>query len=96
MSLEVLRNESDPYEGIRGRHRMLRLHPSSGLEANQLIELLGRHPAPLRAWVKLDAEVPVGAAPLDEFARQVLGVEAGARVRLRALDSPIAPGARRS
>jgi N-methylhydantoinase B len=96
MSLKILADECDPYEGIRGRHRMLRLHPSSGLEANQLVELLGRHPAPLRAWVKLDAAVPAGAAPLDEFARKVLGVEAEARVRLRTLDSPIAPGARRS
>jgi N-methylhydantoinase B len=91
MSLEVLGNESDPYEGIRGRHRMLRLHPSSGLEANRLVELLGRHPAPLRAWVKLDAAVRAGAAPLDEFARKVLGVEAGERVRLRELESPVKP-----
>jgi N-methylhydantoinase B len=96
MSLEVLGDESDPYEGIRGRHRVLRLHPSSGLKANQLVELLGRHPAPLRAWVKLDTAVPAGAAPLDEFARKVLGVEAGLRVRLRTLDSPIAPGSKRS
>jgi N-methylhydantoinase B len=96
MSLEVLGDESDPYEGLRGRHRVLRLHPSSGLKANQLVELLGRHPAPLRAWVKPDPAVPPGAAPLDEFGRRVLGVEAGARMRLRALQSPIAPGARRS
>jgi N-methylhydantoinase B len=75
---------------------VLRLHPSSGLKANQLVELLGRHPAPLRAWVKLDTAVPAGAAPLDEFGRKVLGVEAGMRVRLRTLDSPIAPGSKRS
>jgi N-methylhydantoinase B len=94
-SLEVRADERDPYEGIRGRHRVLRLHPSSGLEANQLIELLGRHPAPLRAWVKLDAGVPAGAASLDEFGRRVLGVEAGERVRLRKLESPVKPSSAR-
>ncbi|HZM34787.1 MAG TPA: hydantoinase B/oxoprolinase family protein [Burkholderiales bacterium] len=95
MSLEVAEDESDPYEGIRGRHRMLRLHPSSGLEANHLVELLGRHPAPLRAWVKLDPSVGPGAAPLDAFGCRVLGVAPGARVRLRVLPSPVEPGARR-
>jgi N-methylhydantoinase B len=96
MSLQVVPDETNAYEGIRGRHRVLRLHPSSGLKANQLVELLGRHPAPLRAWVKLDTAVPAGAAPLDEFGRKVLGVEAGVCVRLRTLDSPIAPGSKRS
>jgi N-methylhydantoinase B len=91
ISLEIRVDETDPYEGIRGRHRMLRVHPSSGLKANQLVELLGRHPAPLRAWVKLDASVPAGAAPLDAFGRRVLGVEAGERVRLRELESPVKP-----
>jgi len=95
-TLEVRADETPCYEGIRGRHRVLRLNPSSGLEANRLVELLGRHPAPLRAWVKLDPAVPAGAAPLDEFGRKVLGVEPGARVRLRRLDAPIEPGSRRS
>jgi N-methylhydantoinase B len=95
VSLRVLPDEAEAYEGIRGRHRVLRLHPSSGLEANQLIELLGRHPAPLRAWVKLDAGVPAGAASLDEFGRRVLGVEAGERVRLRKLESPVKPSSAR-
>jgi N-methylhydantoinase B len=71
---------------------MLRLNPSSGLEANQLVELLGRHPAPLRAWVKLDPGVPAGKAPLDEFARRVLGVRPGETIRLRRLPAPVAPG----
>jgi N-methylhydantoinase B len=94
-TLEVRADETAAYEGIRGRHRVLRLHASCGLPANQLVELIGRHPAPLRAWVKLDAAVPAGAAPLDAFARKVLGVEAGAKVQLRTLQAPIEPGARR-
>src|SRR5688572_24662608 len=57
---QVRAEETGAYEGIRGRHRVLRLHASCGLPANQLVELLGRHPAPLRAWVKLDAAVPAG------------------------------------
>jgi len=92
MSLEVSQDESDPYEGIRGRHRVLRLHPSSGLKAGQLVELLGRHPAPLRAWAKPDPSVPAGVAPLDAFGLSVLGVTPGERVRLRMLDAPVAPG----
>jgi N-methylhydantoinase B len=82
---DVLEDEANPYEGIRGRHRVLRLHPSSGFASGQLVELLGRHPAPLRAWVGLDASVPAGRAPLDAFGRRVLGVTAGEKVRLRAL-----------
>lgn len=93
--LEVLADEADPYEGIRGRHRMLRMHPSSGLEDDQLVELLGRHPAPLRAWVKLDPSVPKASAPLDAFGRRVLGVSAGDRVRLRKLQSPVKPSSGR-
>ena len=88
---QVVADETNPYEGIRGRHRVLRVHPSSGLRPNQLVELLGRHPAPLRSWVKLDAAVPAGAVPLDEFGRRVLGVEPGAKVRLRVLPAPIEP-----
>jgi N-methylhydantoinase B len=94
-TLEVRADETAAYEGIRGRHRVLRLHASCGLPANQLVELLGRHPAPLRAWVKLDAGVPAGTAPLDEFARKVLGVEAGGRVRLRKLESTVKPSSAR-
>ncbi|HKX37190.1 MAG TPA: hydantoinase B/oxoprolinase family protein, partial [Burkholderiales bacterium] len=90
--LTAVLDEQDPYEGIRGRHRVLRLPPSCGLRENQLVELLGRHPAPLRAWVRIDASVPRDTAPLDRFARKVLGVETGARVRLRALEVPVDPG----
>ena len=59
------------------------------------MELLGRHPAPLRAWIGISEAAPPRAAPLDAFGRRVLGVEPGAQVRLRKLDAPIAPGERR-
>lgn len=91
-SMQVLADETDPYAGIRGRHRVLRVHPSSGLREGQLVELLGRHPAPLRAWVRVDASVLPGTAPLDEFGRKVLGLESGANVGVRALKTVLAPG----
>jgi N-methylhydantoinase B len=98
--LPVVADETPCYEGIRGRHRVLRLAPAlaaeHALEADRLVELLGRHPAPLRAWVKLDERAPADALPLDEFGRRVLGVSPGERVRLRKLETVIAPGERRA
>src|SRR6185369_1168027 len=48
-------DERDPYEGERGKHRVLRLSPAVaealGVGTGDLVEMLGRHPAPLRAWV---------------------------------------------
>jgi hypothetical protein len=79
---------------------LIRLAPAlaaeHALEADRLVELLGRHPAPLRAWVKLDERAPADALPLDEFGRRVLGVSPGERVRLRKLETVIAPGERRA
>lgn len=98
--LPIIADESPPYEGIKGRHRVLRMRNATaqrlGVRSNQLIELLGRHPAPLRAWVKLDESAPADAFPMDAFGRQVLGVVAGDTVRLRGIDTPIAPGERRA
>ena len=98
-TLAIVADESSPYEGIKGRHRVLRLHPATaakvGLRAKELVELLGRHPSPLRAWIGLADSAPHDAAPLDAFGRCVLGVDPGARVRLRKLQAPIAPGERR-
>ena len=98
-ALAIVADETAPYEGIKGRHRMLRIAPRlaaiHGLRANQLVEILGRHPAPLRAWVKLDENAPPEGIPLDAFGRRVLGIEPGQSVGLRKLDTLIAPGERR-
>src|SRR5207244_13457450 len=52
----VVHDERDPYEGRRGKHRVLRLAPRLAhalrLETGDLVEMLGRHAAPLRAWVR--------------------------------------------
>jgi N-methylhydantoinase B len=96
--LTVTTEEASSYEGIKGRHRTVKVHPHDaatlGLEMADLIELLGKHPAPLRAWAKLTADVPRGSAPLDAFGRRALGVEAGDSIRLRKLPTVLRPGER--
>jgi N-methylhydantoinase B len=94
--LPVVADERDPYEGGRGRHRVLCLSPALGralgLATSDLVELLGRHPAPLRAWVRIDAAAPEGAAPLDALGRRILGVVPGEGVQIRRLAMPPIPG----
>jgi N-methylhydantoinase B len=92
----VVADEREAYEGGRGRHRVLRLSPSAGsalgVATGDLVELLGRHPAPLRAWVRLDEAAPAGHAPLDALGRRILGVVAGDSVLLRRVATPAVPG----
>jgi N-methylhydantoinase B len=94
--LSVRADERDAYEGVRGKHRVLRLAPAVaarlGVGPGDLVELLGRHPAPLRAWVKLDAGQRDSQALLDSLARRILGVSAGDTVELRRLATPAIPG----
>ncbi|MDP6706155.1 MAG: hydantoinase B/oxoprolinase family protein [Alphaproteobacteria bacterium] len=89
-------DESDCYEGLRGRHRVLRLGAGlaaeMGLEEGGLVELLGRHPAPLRAWVRIIEGAADKSIPLDTFARRVLGLTRGDEVILRPLAMPVIPG----
>jgi N-methylhydantoinase B len=84
----------DSYTGAKGRRRVLRLAAADmsrlGAQPGGLIEMLGRHPAPLRAWLLADAQPP-GTIRLDAFARQVLGVADGDHVVLRAIDVPPLP-----
>jgi N-methylhydantoinase B len=88
-------DETDPYEGRRGRHRMVTLSRTIaekiGAEANTLVEMHGRNPAPLRAWVRI-VDGADDSIPLDDFGRRVLGVSAGDEVELRALTMPHVPG----
>jgi N-methylhydantoinase B len=92
----VAADERDPYEGGRGRHRVLRLSPAlaASLRAatGDLVEMLGRHPAPLRAWVRLDEAAPADRVTLDALGRRMLGVEPGDEVQLRRLVMPPIPG----
>ena len=98
LRLAVVADEASPYEGIKGRHRTIRLHPDDasalGLAPDDLVELLGTHPTPLRAWTKPAADLPPGSVPLDAFGRRALGVEAGDFIRLRKLPTILRPGER--
>lgn len=96
--LAVRADETDPYEGRRGRHRTLRLSAAQaeavGAVEGGLVELHGRNPAPLRAWVRIVPEAGGGgdAVPLDTFGRHVLGIDPGDVVELRMLAMPPIPG----
>ncbi len=82
---------AENYTGAKGWHRLVYLHEEDagrfGLHQDDLLELLGRNPAPLRAWVRFDRAVP-GQVPLDEFALRVLGVRPGDLVQIRGLKTP--------
>jgi N-methylhydantoinase B len=84
----------DSYVGAKGKRRIVRLSAGDaialGVEKDSLIEILGRNPAPLRAWVRVE-EGPDGVVRLDAFARNVLAVEDGGEVMLRPLPGPNLP-----
>jgi N-methylhydantoinase B len=92
----IVADDRDPYAGLKGRHRRFRVAPalaaSLGLEAADLVELRGRHPAPLRGWITLDRAAALDAIGLDAFGRAVLGVESGETVEVRRLEMPPIPG----
>lgn len=82
------------YVGAKGRRRMLTLARADaaalGAQPDTLLELLGRNPAPLRAWVRI-GDGREGEVRLDAFARRVLGVADGGTVELRLLPMPPLP-----
>jgi N-methylhydantoinase B len=92
----VVADEREAYEGERGRHRVLRLSPALagtlGVAARDLVELLGRHPAPLRAWVRVHDTAPAGHIALDTLGRRILGVTPDDTVLVRRLAMPPIPG----
>jgi N-methylhydantoinase B len=92
----VVADERNPYEGRLGRHRVLRVTPAMagdlGLATGDLLELLGRHPAPLRAWVRVEVGVTDEQIALDAFGRRILGVSPGDTVEVRRLSMPPIPG----
>ena len=80
--------ETRAFAGQRGRHRRAELSSAIidrwGLVPGGLIELHGRHPAPLRAWIYVgdipDETVAIGASGLA-----ILGLAEGERTLLRRL-----------
>jgi N-methylhydantoinase B len=94
--IAVRADERSPYVGDRGRHRVLRVGPALardlGLTAGDLIELRGRHPAPLRAWITVDGAGESRDVGLDELGRRILGIAPGDTVEIRRLVMPPVPG----
>ncbi|MBI2204594.1 MAG: hydantoinase B/oxoprolinase family protein, partial [Candidatus Rokubacteria bacterium] len=92
----VIADERDPYRGAKGRHRVVRMAPALaaalGLAGGELVELHGRHPAPLRGWVSAEPDASGEAIALDGFGRAMLGVAVGDRVEIRRLEMPRVPG----
>ena len=92
----VSADERDAYEGGRGKHRVLRLSPALaqtfGVATDDLVEMLGRHPAPLRAWVRIDPAAPDARIALDTLGRRILGVAPDDGVMVRRLAMPPIPG----
>ncbi|MBM3219439.1 MAG: hydantoinase B/oxoprolinase family protein [Candidatus Rokubacteria bacterium] len=85
----IAADEREAYEGRRGRHRVIRLAPSVasavGAKTGDVVEMLGRHPAPLRAWVRVETDAVADRIALDALARRILGVAAGDHVRVTKL-----------
>jgi N-methylhydantoinase B len=92
--LVVADDTIDSYVGAKGRRRIVRLaaHDAATLGAHQddLVEILGANPAPLRAWVRI-GDVKPGEVRLDDFARRVLRCGDGDSVQLRRLATPVVP-----
>ena len=98
--LLVIESENSPYEGIKGRHRIISISRAfaqkNDLADGQLAELIGKNPAPLRGWVKLvDADIGEDfSTELDDFGRRSLGVDPGDQVLFRLLPTLVKPGSR--
>ena len=88
----IANDEREAYVGVKGRRRVLDLTPAMakrlGLSEDDLLEIAGNNPAPLRAWARIAEDAPPDGVWLDDFARKVLGVAEGERVILRPLPMP--------
>lgn len=84
------RGEQQSYHaGAVSRKRIARLNPSDaaalGVAEDDVVEVDSRLGAPLRAWVRLDAEVEAGTFPLDELGRQILRCAESTQLEVRPL-----------
>jgi len=88
------RNEDtvEPYVGAKGKRRILTLDPKDAealeVSPDDLVEMYGRNPAPLRAWVRIARGKP-GEIPMDDFGRRVLGVKEGDSILVRFVPTPV-------
>lgn len=84
-----------PYVGRKGAHRVVELAPQDAQRLGAIhddpVEIVGRNPAPLRAWVRIDAGASPGQLRLDPFGCRILGVGDGDELRLNLLSMPYLP-----
>ena len=87
-------DELNPYVGARGRRRTIALSKivakNVGVQDDDMVEMLGSNPAPLRAWVRISTDADDGIR-LDKFGRAVLGVDSGDNVLIRYLHTTPVP-----
>jgi hypothetical protein len=57
---------------------------------DSLVEIFGRHPAPLRAWVRVGGTGD-GTIRMDAFGRSVLGVGNADLIYIRRVETPAVP-----
>jgi N-methylhydantoinase B len=91
----IIDDTIDPYVGAKGRRRILTLAASDASRLNvahdDLVELLGKNPAPLRAWVRSATDVTPGTVRMDAFGQKVLGLSDGDETTLVAVSTPQLP-----
>ncbi len=92
LHLTVMPDERNAYEKSGpSRRRTGRLNPADaltfGLAEDDRFELVA-HAAPLRAWLRLDGNVPPGCIPIDNLGRIILGVQPDVTVMARPLRVP--------
>ena len=80
--------------GQIARHRTLQLAAADaarlGVGDDMLVEMFGRHPTPLRAWICIGGTKD-GTVRMDPFGRKVLGVGNSDLIHLRRVDTPTVP-----
>ena len=85
--------DGSSYETVgRGCKRVVKLHPDDaaaiGVSEDQMLELVGSYGAPLRAWARIDPGSHAGHLALDVRGYEVLRLEPGTDVQVRALFRP--------
>ena len=85
----------EPYVGQKGCHRIVELSRADakalGANSNDLVELIGKNPAPLRAWVRINAQANDRILSMDVFGCQILGIADGDEIKINLLAMPPLP-----
>jgi N-methylhydantoinase B len=88
--------DADSFEpGNVSRRRVARINPadasSAGLNDDDVVEIDGRRAAPLRAWLRIDANVARGTLPIDGRGLTILKSTAGEQLELRSTLTSVHP-----